>query len=187
MNTQVISEIYKIHDCTEDFPDINISSLIEHLSASDGSTRLQAREALSCIGSLAVAELIQALSTANVQLRWEIIRVLECIQDPTTVPILVDQLKDEHAGIRWAAANALVELKRQAVPAILNALVHDFDSLALRQSAHHILHVFKDDGKLTDAELKVYEALQDVEPSASVPWAAVKALESLRYSKKQPS
>ena len=184
MNTQVISEIYKIHDCTEDFPGSNISSLIEHLSASDGSTRMQAREALGCIGLPAVTELIHALSAANVQLRWEIIKVLEFIQDPTTVPILVEQLRDEHAGIRWAAANALVGLKRDAIPAILNALVRDFDSLALRQAAHHILHVLKDDGKLTDAELKVYEALQDVEPSASVPWAAIKALESLRYSKK---
>jgi HEAT repeat protein len=184
MNTQVISEIYRIHDCTEDFPDSNISSLIEHLSDSDGSTRMLAREALSCIGSPAVAELIQALYAANVQLRWEIIKVLECIQDPTTIPILVEQLRDEHAGIRWAAANALIGSKRDAIPAIMNALVHDFDSLALRQSAHHILHVLKDDGKLTDAELKVYEALQEVEPSASVPWAAIKALESLRNSTK---
>jgi hypothetical protein len=76
---------------------------------------------------------------------------------------------------------------RDPIPALLEALMHDFDSLWLRQSAHHILHVLKDDGILFDAEEKVFEALEGVEPSASVPWAAERALEALRHKKDSPT
>jgi HEAT repeat protein len=145
---------------------------------------MQGREVLCCIGTPAIPELIKTLSNANSQLRWEVIKVLECIQDPTTNPILVEQLKDDHAGIRWVASNALVGLQREVLPAILKALVGVFDSIGLRQSAHHILHVLKDDGKLSDIEEKVFEALEGIKPTASVPWAAEKALESLRYKKR---
>ena len=140
----------------------------------------QARQVFCCIGAPVVPDLINTVSNANPQLRWEVIKVLECLQDPTAIPILVEQLKDDHAGVRWAASNALIGLQRAALPVILNALVSDFDSIGLRQSAHHILHVLKDDGKLRHAEVKVYEALQGVEPTAAVPWAAEKALEKLK-------
>jgi hypothetical protein len=96
----------------------------------------------------------------------------------------VKQLKDDNPGIRWAASNALIGMQHEALPAIFTALVRDFDCIGLRQSAHHILHVFKDDGKLSEPEVKVYEALQDVEPSVAVPWAAERALESIRDKKK---
>ncbi len=178
MNNPVVSEIYRITDCTEDLLYTNIPSLIKQLSNPDGFIRSQARQVFCCIGAPAIPELIKTVSNANSQLRWEVIKVLECIQDPTAIPILVEQLKDDHAGIRWAASNALVGMQRQVLPAIFAALVHDFDLIGLRQSAHHILHVLKDDGKLSDKEQKVYEALEGIEPSASVPWAAQKALES---------
>ena len=184
MNTPIISQINKITDCTHDLPYSDIPSLIKQMSDTDGFMRMQAREALCCIGTQAIPELIKILSNANPQLRWEVIRVLECIQDPAAIPILVEQLKDDHAGVRWAASNALIGLQRAALPVILNALVSDFDSIGLRQSAHHILHVLKDDGKLRHAEVKVYKALQGVEPTAAVPWAAEKALESLRRNKR---
>lgn len=183
MNNPVISEIYKITDCTENLPYKDIPSLIAQLSNSDGSVRGKSREALRCIGAPAIPMLIKTLSNASTQLRWEVIKVLECIQDPAAIPVLVEQLKDDHAGVRWAASNALVGLHREALPAIFAALVHDFDSLVLRQSTHHILHVFKDYGILTEVEEKVLQALEEIEPSAAVPWAAQKALEALRYKK----
>ncbi len=76
---------------------------------------------------------------------------------------------------------------RDSIPALLEALMYDFHSLWLRQSAHHILHVLKDDGKLYEAEEKVFEALEGVEPSVAVPWAAELPLEALRYKKDSPT
>jgi hypothetical protein len=187
MNSQVISKINRTIDCIEDLPHNDAQSLIKQLSSSDGFTRMQAREVLTCIGKSAILELLKTLSTANTQLRWEIIKVLEDISDSTTIPILVEQLKYEHAGVRWAASNALVGMGREAIPALLEALIRDFDSLWLRQSAHHILHVLKDDGILYNTEEKVFDALEGVEPSSAVPWAAERALEALRHKKDNPS
>jgi HEAT repeat protein len=184
MNNPVMSEIYKTPDCTEDLPYNDISSLIERLSDPDSFIRMQAREVICCLRAPAVPALIETLSNANTQLRWEVIKVLECLQDPTTIPILVDQLMNDNAGIRWAASNALVGLQREALPTLFTALECNFDSLGLRQSAHHILHILKDDGKLRAEEVKVFEALEGIEPSVVVRWAAEKALESLRNKKR---
>lgn len=178
MDSTIISQINKINDCIDDLPYKDIPSWIDQLSNPNGFVRMQARDVLSCIGAPAIPELIKSLSSANTQLRWEIIKILESIQDPATIPVLVAQLKDNNAGVRWAASNALVGLRRLALSALLRALTRDIDSSWLRQSAHHILHVLKDDGLLTEDEIKVYKALEDIEPTASVPWAAAKALET---------
>jgi HEAT repeat protein len=184
MEKKVISQINRITDCADVHPYTDIPSLIKELSGTDRLVRMQARETLICIGEPAVTELISTLSNANSQVRWEVIKVLECIQDPTTAPILVEQLKEDNAGVRWAASDALIALRQASIPPLLEALLRDFDSIWLRQGAHHILHVMKDAGKLNNAEEKVFEALEDVEPSASVPWAAERALESLRHKKR---
>ena len=183
MNSPMISQINRTTNCMEDLPYSDTQSLIMQLSSIDGNIRLQAREALTCLGKPAIIELVKTLSSAKIQQRWEIIKVLEAIGDSTTIPVLVEQLKNDHAGVRWAASNALIGMGRESVPALLEALMHEVDSLWFRQSAHHILHVLKDDGRLYDAEEKVFQALEDVEPSASVPWAAERALESLRHKK----
>jgi HEAT repeat protein len=187
MNNPMISQINRATNCLEDIPDSDTQSLINQLRNPDGFTRMEAREALACIGKPALIELIKTLSEAPKQLRWEIIKVLEAINDPTTIPILVGQLKDDHAGVRWAASNALIGMGRASIPALLEALRHDYDSIWFRQSAHHILHVMKDDGRLYAAEEKVFEALEGVEPSSAVPWAAERALEALRHKKDNPS
>ncbi len=187
MNNPVISQINQVLDCTDDFPYTDLPALIEHLNDKDGFVRMQVREILSCMGGSIIPDLVKKLSTADTQQRWEIIKVLECIQDPSSARILVEQLKDDHAGVRWAASNALIGLGRDAIRPLLEALTRDFDSLWLRQSAHHILHVFKDDGTLSETEEKVFQALEDIEPAVSVPWAANKALQSLRNTNKMPS
>lgn len=187
MNSPIIFQINRNTDCMEDFPYKDTQSLINQLSSNDGFMRIQAREALTCIGKPVILQLVKTLSDANIQLRLEIIKVLEGISDPTTIPILVEQLKYDRAGVRWAAANALIGMGRDAIPALLEALMRDFDSIWLRQSAHHILHVLKDDGKLYDAEENVYDTLEGVEPSVSVPWAAERALEALRHKKDSPT
>jgi HEAT repeat protein len=186
MNNPVISEIYKTTDCTEDLPYTDIPSLIKQLSDPDGFIRMQAREVLICIGGPAIPELLRTLSDAKLELRWQIIKILEGISAPSTIPVLVEQLKNENAGVRWAASNALIGLQRESIPTLLEALVQDFDCIWLRQSAHHIFHVFKDFYILSDAEEKVFEALEGIEPTAAVPWAAEKALESLRHKKDSP-
>ena len=55
----------------------------------------------------------------------------------------------------------------------------DFDSAWLQEGAHHILHVLKNISRLNTPMLKVFRALEGVEPGYTVPWAAKTAWESL--------
>jgi hypothetical protein len=47
--------------------------------------------------------------------------------------------------------------------------------------------VLKDTDNLNVAEGAVLEALEGIEPTAAVPWAVERALETLKYNNKQPS
>ena len=167
-------------NCTDDLPQKDIPSIIKGLGNPDNSVRLEMRNVLSCIGAPAVPELLNAMAKSDTNMRWQIIKVFDSIRDPSTVPILMEQLKDDDPEIRWAASNALLNLRRQALPALFEALTRDFDSMRLRQSAHHILRILRDNGKLTPIEDKVYEALGEMTPLVSVPWAAARALQALR-------
>ncbi len=180
MDSRVFSKVTELTDCADDLQSKDIPSLIKRLQSPDSIARLKAHDILSCIGAAAIPELLKALSTADVHLRWQIIKVFDSIQDPMTIPILIRQLKHENAEIRWAAANALINHRREIILPLLEALTHNFDSLWFRQSAHHIFHVLHDNGKLLPLEEKVYKALEDITPQVSVPWAAEKALEALQ-------
>ncbi len=182
---QIISQSNNINDCIDDFPYNNIQELIHQIKYANNNVRIQVRAILSCIGRPAIPELVNALENAEPLLRWNIIKILETIRDPSAVPALVGQLKIENADVRWAAANALIGMRREAIPALLETLTHDYASLPLRQSIHHVFHVFKDRGLLNEAELKVYNALDNIEPTVIVPWVAKNALEYLKTHKNQ--
>ncbi len=180
MDSKIFSHTTKFDDCTDNLPRKDIPSLIKELINPDSLIRNEARDALSCIGAPAVPDLLKALPAANMQMRWQIIKIFGTVQDPSTIPMLIKQLMDDNAEIRWAASNALINLRRLSIPPLLEALTRDFASVWLRQSAHHILRVLRDNGKLTPAEEKVYLALGDIQPTISVPWAANKALNELK-------
>ncbi len=183
MDSRLFARKSQVADCTEDLPKKDVPSIIKGLSNPDNIVRLEMRNVLSCIGAQAVPDLLQAMAKADTNVRWQIIKVFDNIRDPSTIPILIEQLRDDDAEIRWAASNALLNLRRATLPALFEALTRDFDSLRLRQSAHHILRVLKDNGKLTPVEEKVYTALGEISPLVSVPWAASRALQALRDTK----
>ena len=121
----------------------DIAFLINELGDPNGSKRQHAREALIAIGTPAVHDLIVALSNPNDQVRWEAAKSLYDIRDIAAAPALVELLEDENIGVRWAASEALIDLGQAAVPPILEALWKRFDSVWLREGAHHVLHVLK--------------------------------------------
>ncbi len=177
VNQTTFENIKHATPCPPELPPIDTTSLIEQLGDVDGFIRMHAREILICTGKPAIPQLLYALTSSQSQLRWQIIKVLEGIQDPASAAALVSCLKDDNAGVRWAASDALIHLRRGALVPLFRALVLDYDSLWLRQGAHHILHIFRDAGALNPDELAVFDALEGIEPTASVPWAAEKALE----------
>jgi len=157
-----------------------VLSLIDELGDPDGLKRQKARHALIRIGWDAVPALIDVVSEkGDRQTRWEAIEVLAHIRDPKAAPVLIETLQDEDVGIRWAASNALIGLKRAAIKPLLIALTKHFDSVQFRQVARHILHVLKDEGRLLQKEMDVYEAFAGVEPVMEVPLAVKAALKDM--------
>jgi hypothetical protein len=167
----------------DSLPSQNTKPLVQmwtsDLASSTESERLKARLSLIREGEAAVPALIQVLSTGNQPARWEAARALAVIKDSSAAAALVGALEDEDHDVRWAAMKALIGLNRDGLEPLLQALIRDFDSVWLREGAHHILNVLKKQRKLRRPSLHVLQALEGLEPEVAVPWAAETAWESL--------
>jgi hypothetical protein len=168
----------------EDLQD-QITDLLSELHDEDGLRRQKARLTLIHLGWEAAPALIDVVANETGRARWEAIEALERIKDPAATPVLVDALLDEDVNVRWAASQALIELDRAAIKPLLEGLTKHFESPWLREGAHHVLHVLMDRGRLMPKEIKVFEALEGVEPIVEAPWAAEAALEDIGFIKEK--
>lgn len=153
--------------------------LINQLEGNDGFQRDKARTQLMKIGKQAVPRLIKLLIHKRHLLRWEACRALAGIKDPSATTPLVLSLDDETHEVRWVAAEALIALKGKALQPLLEALIKNYDSVYLRQGAHHILHALERARLLNKETTAVLNAIRFIEPRISVAIAARKALNSL--------
>lgn len=173
----------------EKYPETHrqIDSLINEMIDENGLKRKQARIALIHIGNEAVPYLIKLVRNEKGNARWQAIETLSSMDAPTAVPVLIDALNDDDVGIRWAASNALIAQNRATLKPLFNALVSKsgFGSPRFRQGAHHILHVLKNNHRLTPKEIEVFEALEGIQPDVEVPWTAKAALKELDIERGQ--
>jgi hypothetical protein len=58
-------------------------------------------------------------------------------------------------------------------------LTEHFDSVWLREGAHHVLRSLHDRGEESEAIQETLRALEGIEPVIEVPWAAAEALKHL--------
>jgi len=158
---------------------IEVSDLITKLGDKDIHVRDQARYLLVDAGKDAVGPLIQMLKSPNTHERWEAVKLLGRIKDKSTAEVLVEALTDESMGVHWAASEALIGMGSGAILPLLEGLEKHFDSARFRQGAYHILHMFEHMGHLDAHVQDVLDALRDVEPFATVPWAAERAIQAL--------
>lgn len=156
----------------------SISSLIAELSRKDGLVRERARQSLVAIGAPAVASLIEALANPSELLRWEAAKALGEIGNPTAAPALVAALEDNVFDVRWLAAEGLIAVGDKGLVPLLQALVERSDSMWLREGAHHVLHDISR-GELKEIVRPVLAALEDIQPSLEVPFAAKTVLNVL--------
>jgi len=158
---------------------IEVSNLIEKLGNDDIHEREQARYLLVDAGKDAIPLLVEMLKSKNHQQRWEAVKLLGKIHDNSSADVLVEALTDESMSVHWAASEALIKLGGGAILPLLEGLERHFDSARFRQGAYHILHMFEHMGHLDPHVQEVLDALRDVEPFATVPWAAERAIEAL--------
>ncbi len=111
-------------------------------------------------------------------MRWEAVKILGEMLDPAAAPALVEALRDAQSGVRWLAAEGLIALGPSGLEPLLQALVKHSDSAWLREGAHHVLRDLAR-GNLEKVVRPVLTALEDIEPSLEVPWAAEAALDAM--------
>jgi len=156
----------------------DIGSLVAALASPDRVTRQTARETLVAVGHPAVGPLIPLLDDRHDHVRWEAAKSLADLGDPAAAQALVQTLEDRDAGIRWLAAEGLIKMHRASLKPLFQALIERPDSPWLREGAHHVLHDLAKMG-LAEGALPVLAALEGIEPSATVPSAARRALDTL--------
>jgi len=161
-----------------------IKNHLAELEADDIEARNMARRQLASIGPEAVPELIKQLKTDRQRCRWEAAKILGKIPDKAAADALVEALMDDSINVHWAATESLIKYEEDAILPLLAGLTRHFDSMRFRQGAYHILHVLERSHQLDPKVQEVLDALRDVEPAASVPWAAERAIEHLKYQKK---
>jgi HEAT repeat protein len=160
-----------------------IEALIKSLSNKDDGVRVKARHALVAMGKAAVPPLTEALKSSKGLVKWEAAKALGEIGAPEAAPSLVKALEDDQFDVRWLAAIGLIGMNIKGLKPLLHALMHQTDSVFLREGAHHVIH------DLTKGELRKYlapvlAALENIEPAAGCPQAAFHALEMLEKEKK---
>jgi len=161
----------------------DIESYLIELEDDDTKVRSVARWQLASLGSEAVPDLIHQLKTDKEHCRWEAAKILGEIGDPSAAKALVEALVDESINVHWAASEALIKYQREAILPLLEGIIRHFDSMRFRQGAFHILHTLERSHQLEPEVQEVLDALRDVGPSVSAPWAAERAIEKLIYQK----
>jgi len=172
-----------------------ISALIAQFGDDDGLVREKVRLALVGMGNIAVAPLIEALTSKDKEIRWESAKALGEIASNVAVPALIKALEDY--DVRWLAAEALIEIGRDSAVPLLEALMARSNEFLLRQGAHHVLyhlsgadsgiahHLSKHprnvDPSIQQLLKPVVSALEDAAPRSEAPIAAEVALDALRH------
>ena len=155
----------------------DIKKYLIDLEDDDINVRNVARWRLASIGSEAVSDLVHQLKTDKERCRWEAAKILGEIHDESAADALVEALLDDSINVHWVATEALINYGRDALLPLLEGITRHFDSMRFRQGAYHILHVFDRSHQLDPEVKQVLEALRDVEPSVTAPWAAERAIE----------
>jgi len=158
----------------------DIDALLNFFRSKDGAARQWAREQLVRIGKPAVPRLLPLLSHPDDLIRWEACKTLEKIRDPHAAAALANALLDDNMDVRWVAADALIELEHRAIIPVLEIIERHYDSVLLREAAHHVLTNLKRAGFLDEELEMVAEALTVNELPSKAAFAAIRVLDDRR-------
>ena len=162
----------------------DIKQSLSDLEDDDFRIREMARSKLASLGPEAVPALIHQLKTDKEHCRWEAVKILGEIQGRPAAEALVEALVDQSLNVHWAASEALIQYGQDAILPLLEGITRHFNSLRFRQGAYHILHTLERAHQLDPKVQEVLDTLREVEPSASAPWAAERAIEYLKFQQK---
>ena len=113
--------------------------ILERLSNTDRTLRLETRKELEEIGVEIIPHLSEILYFDDHKLRLEAAKTLGQMAYPEGINIQIQALEDEESDIRWIAAEGLVKLGRKVIKPLLEKLIDDDgESICMRKGAFHI-------------------------------------------------
>ena len=157
----------------------HIESLIDDLAGEDISKRSRAHRALVREGSNAVPALVELLKSPYERVRWEAVRTLSDINEPSSTAALVTVLDDEIRDVRWSAADGLIAHGEESIVPVIANLIGRPASVRVRLASAHVLRAFLN-GSYQEILRPVVAALGLTSAAVEVPVAAYDALEKLR-------
>jgi HEAT repeat protein len=134
------------------------------------------------IGKPAIDYLIGLQYSKNDHLRWEAIKTLTQIADPDSIPIFINALENDRFDVRWLAAEGLIEIGQESIPALLDSLLHNQDSKFLREGVHHVLRGLQIK-KLFHDKHKIIHQLENSNAESTLAFIAHKILNDMRVEK----
>lgn len=154
------------------------AALISRLGDSDGLVRQKARLALEDMGKPAVPYLCKLLNDKKQHARWEAVKALVEIADPSSARALVKVLEDKVFDIRWLAAEALIKIGKPALAPALRAILLTSEPDWLWEGVRHVVHGLAN-GELESLLTPLATAFDDINFKLRVPIEARKALAAL--------
>src|SRR5665647_1467524 len=119
-------------------------SILRHLSGVlKGSNYPDIQNKIIALGNLGksiVPMLHEILCSENGYIRLEAVKVVKYIADRRSIPILIYLLDDSETGIRWVAAEGLVNIGRSTILPLLRSIRDRKNPAFLYKGAHHVLN-----------------------------------------------
>ena len=121
----------------------HINDLLKSLVSDFGMERKKARAELVRMGRGVLDYLTEYADHPKHIFRWEALKVMEEIADPTSIPFFIDALEDEESDIRWIAAEGLINIGRESIVPLLETIIKKTDSIFVLEGTHHVFHDLK--------------------------------------------
>jgi HEAT repeat protein len=116
-----------------------LSNLLGMIAVNDRERHLKARKALVKKGEQILPVMYKLLNSDHKIIRKEAIKVVELIAHKSSIPVMITMLEDSESEIRWIAAEALINIGRDSIRPLLEALVTNSKFYYLSQGAHHVI------------------------------------------------
>ncbi|NJR38275.1 MAG: HEAT repeat domain-containing protein [Leptolyngbyaceae cyanobacterium CSU_1_4] len=118
----------------------DLEAALDLLKMGDFHDRWDAVKIISAWGDEAIAVLLPLLQTDDWELQWFIVRILGNLQNPATIPILVELIQANHADVANMAAGVLSSFGELAIAPLAALLDHEPTQLLVMQALAQIHH-----------------------------------------------
>ncbi len=133
---------------TSKVKDLEIKTLLGSLFSENGMERKKAREKLVEKGTSVIDYLMEHIHHPKHIHRWEVLKTLEEIADPVSIPLFIEALEDDESDIRWIAAEGLIKIGNKSVIPLLKTLTRKTDSIFVLEGTHHVFYDLNKKGNL---------------------------------------